>query len=279
LALRIIDLTQQRDVRERVIIYSQPGMGKSRLALSLTERFGGILLYAADDGSEQLPSLGPEKHSRVLVVKPEGDDPIVNFQQFCMTDWSERTAPNGMPIRTIVVDTYTKIAMDSIQHSANTGAVTAEKHYRVGDPATGGQVIPNRGDYMAIDSLSRGYLDMLFSRQREMNIIFVCHEEAKQVEGVNATGGPAHPGRRMTTDLPARFSTVIRLIKKPVLVPGNDIPEDVVVAITDHDGKWIAKVRTKDETQANPLAQVILDRNPVNFWNQYDAIYAPKESK
>jgi hypothetical protein len=201
------------------------------------------------------------------VVKPEGDDPIKNFMKFCMQDW-KAIDPE---IDTLVVDTYTKVALDIISYAANSGAMDREKHYVIGDPTNGGQAIPNRGDYQAIESVSRGNLDMLFDKQSKMNIIFLMHEDVKIVENVHAVGGPAHHGRAMTEYIPAQFSTVIRLIREPVLIPGNDAPEDVVIAITENDGKFIAKIRTSDELAVNKLARVILNRNPVNFWEQYDA--------
>ena len=257
--------------KERVIIYGRAGIGKTRLALSPSEaKYGKIVYYAADTNSEFLTSIDPAKRDRVIVVKPEGDDPGALFMQFCMTDWKKIDPEIG----TVIVDTYTKVALDAIRHSANTGAVTSEKHYVVGDPKNGGQTLPNRGDYLAIESLSRGFLDMIFTKQKDMHIFFLCHEDVKIVENVSAVGGPAHPGRAMTEYLPAQFNTVIRLIRKQMLVPGAEFAEDVVVAITENDGKYIAKVRTANETSANPLAQVVLDRDPVNFWNQYDALFA-----
>jgi hypothetical protein len=251
--------------KERIIVYGRAGIGKTRLALSIPESWGKIAYYAADTNSEFLTSIGAAKRDRIIVVKPEGDDPTALFMQFAMTDWKKVDPAIG----TVVVDTYTKVALDAIRHSANTGAVTAEKHFVVGDPANGGQVLPNRGDYMAIDSLSRGFLDMIFTRQKDMHIIFLCHEDVKIVENVHAVGGPAHPGRAMTEYLPAQFNTVIRLIREQTLVPGADAPEDVVIAITENDGKFIAKVRTANETGANPLARVLLDRDPSPYWVKY----------
>jgi hypothetical protein len=251
--------------KERIIVYGRAGIGKTRLALSIPESWGKIAYYAADTNSEFLTSIGAAKRNRIVVVKPEGDDPTALFMQFAMTDWKKVDPAIG----TVVVDTYTKVALDAIRHSANTGAVTAEKHFVVGDPNNGGQVLPNRGDYMAIDSLSRGFLDMIFTRQRDMNIIFLCHEDVKIIENVHAVGGPAHPGRAMTEYLPAQFNTVIRLIREQTLVPGADAPEDVVIAITENDGKFIAKVRTANETGVNPLARVVLDRDPSPYWVKY----------
>jgi hypothetical protein len=120
---------------------------------------------------------------------------------------------------------------------------------------------------------------MLFDRQADMHILFVCHEDVKIVENVHAVGGPSHPGRQMTEYLPAQFSTVVRLIREQQLVKGADMPEDVVVAIGENDGKFIAKVRTEDESKKNEMARVVCDRNPLNWWTKYDASLGIKETK
>lgn len=263
--------------KERIIIYGQAGVGKSRFALAVPrdDYWGEILLYAADEGSEFLQSVSPAMRKGVHVLVPSGDNPIVNFQEFCVHDW-RKEYPN---VKTLVVDTYTKVTRDSIQHSANSGAVTAEKHFTVGDPLKGGQVIPNRGDYMAIESLSQGYLSSLFQHQAHFNIILLCQEDIKVVEGVaQSVGGPAHPGRAMAQELPAKVSTVIRLIREPLLLPGNPIPQICVFAITTHNGQYIAKLRECAEG-GNPMPRTQLDINPVNFWTKYNQHFAPQVRK
>lgn len=267
MGLRILKLTEfQSELKERIIVYGRAGIGKTRLVLSLSPRFGKIVYYASDQNSEFLSSIDPRKRERILVVKPEGDDPIRNFMKLAMQDW-KTVDPE---IKTLVVDTYTKVVLDIISYAANSGTMDREKHYIIGDPTEGGQAIPNRGDYQAIESISRGNLDMLFTKQRDMHIIFVMHEEIKIIENVHAVGGPAHPGRAMTEFIPAQFSTVIRLIRDQILVPGADVPENVVIAVTENDGKFIAKIRTSNEEGVNPLARVTLSRNPSSYWAQYD---------
>jgi hypothetical protein len=285
--LKLFDPADLKSQKERIIIYGAPGIGKSRFALSLTPRFGNILYYAADDNSEFLSSISPDKRKRIFVIKPIGDDPIVNFQQFCEMNWKGmegQTLEDGRvfpKIDTIVVDTYTTITEKTLQETANQGLSGAEKHFHVGDREKGGLTIPNRGDYRGNDSLSAGYLDTLFDKQRNFHIIFVCHETLKYIEDVCVGGGPSHPGRRMLAELPGRFSTVVRLIRDQIEIFEPEYRVDnVVVAITDNDGKWIAKVRTDDEERPNPIGRVILDRNPINFWrDHYDPIYAPVEAQ
>lgn len=251
---------------ERILGYGRAGVGKSRWGLSCPEeKYGDIAYYAADKNSHLLQSIDKKKRNRITVVRGEGPDPTATFMSFCMTDWTE-VNPN---IKTLVIDTYTKVALDAITYSANSGSMDREKHYIVGTPGEGGVAIPNRGDYQAVDALSKGFLDMLFDKQADKHIIFLCHEDVKLVDGVEAVGGPAHPGRAMTEYLPGQFSTVVRLVREQEM--GEEDMENVVVAITEHDGKFIAKLRTDDEEAANPLARVTLNRTSTNWWEQYDA--------
>src|SRR6185436_11719734 len=255
------------DVKERILGYGRAGIGKTRWGLSLPERYGKIAYFAADKNSHLLASIDRKKRERIIVVRPLGQDPTAAFMDFCMRDWKKVDPAIG----TLVVDTYTKVALDAITYSANSGSMDREKHFVVGTPGEGGQAIPNRGDYQAVDALSKGFLDMLFDRQSDMHIIFLCHEDVKIVENVHAVGGPAHPGRQMTEYLPAQFSTVIRLIREQQLIKGAEYPEDVVVAVGENDGKFIAKVRTEDESQKNKLARVVCNRDPRNWFDLYDA--------
>lgn len=252
------------DARERILIYGRAGVGKTRFGLSIPESWGRIAYYAADKNSWMLKSISAAKRNRIQVVNPKGPDPTAQFMQFCMMDFEE--------FGVIVVDTYTKVAMDGISFSANTLSMDREKHYIIGELGKGGVAIPNRGDYQGIDGLSKQYLDMLFDRYQDKHIIFVMHEESKMVGGPNGVvvGGPQHPGWTMIDYLPAQFSTVIRLVRDEVMVPGADDVTPVVVAITEYDGKFPAKLRTDDEEAPNPLARRVLDRNPSSWWLEFE---------
>lgn len=270
-------------VKERILIYGRAGVGKTRFGLSIPESWGRIAYYAADKNSWLLASISKSKRDRVEVIRPEGPDPTAQFMQFCMMDLDEV----GPDIGTIVIDTYTKVALDSVSYTANTLSVDREKHYIIGELGKGGIAIPNRGDYQGIDGLSKNYLDVLFDAHPDKHIIFIMHEESKMVGGANgvAVGGPQHPGWTMIDYLPSQFSTVIRLVRDEILVPGADDISPVVVAITEYDGKFPAKLRTDDEEAPNPLARRTLDRNPAPWWIEYETythgqrVEKPKKKK
>jgi hypothetical protein len=275
MGVKTFDATDASLQRERIVIYGGPGTGKSRLALSvpLTDKWGEVLYFAADSGTKFLQFLSPAKRARVHVFEGQGDDAQQNFQEFCMHDW-RKDFPKA---KTIIIDTYTKVAEDTLQLSANTGAITAEKHYTFGNKAKGGQVIPNRGDYTALNSASKGYLNALEAFQSDYNIILVMHEDLKTNEKTQVTyGGPAHPGQGMTQIIAGAANTVIHLTREPVQVQGESMPKFRVIANTSHDGIFVAKLREANEETGNPMPRVVCDPNPVNFWIKYDALGAEK---
>jgi hypothetical protein len=248
---------------ERILGYARAGFGKTRWGLSVPKEWGKIIYYAADKNAWQLRSISAEKRERIIVVRPSGPDPTAQFMQFCMTDWKAEYPDAGV----IVVDTFTKVALDSISFTANSLTLDREKHYVVGEIGKGGIAIPNRGDYQGVDGLSKNYLDMLFDTQRDMHIIFLCHEESKEmVKDGPVVGGPQHPGRQMIDYLPAQFHTVVRLVREQILLPGADDVQSVVVAVTETDGHFVAKLRTDDENAPNPMAHRVLQRDPSHWW-------------
>jgi hypothetical protein len=264
------------EILERILIYSWPGFGKSRLATSLpnTKKWGEIVYYAADEGSEFLGSTLAKYRKRVHVIKPAPDDgqakhdPLLNFTEFALHDWKAEF-PKA---RTVIVDTYDKIMFDILRDCANKGSMSQEKHYQFGAPGAPGSIaIPNRSDYFAIQNISRGLIDTLFHYQRDMNIICVFHEDAVTTEGAGLMGGPSHPGRQMALEIPSKFNSVFRLMREPVVVEATGEVKLQVSAMTESYGQFVAKIRESAGGEGNPMPKVVLDNDPVNFWTQYDA--------
>lgn len=268
MALQEFDPALEGNQKERILIYAESGMGKTRFGLSVPDPWGEIIYFAADENSRFLQSIPPDMRKRIHVLIPKGDDVIQNFNEFCIRDWRKVYPKAGV----LVVDTYTKIGRDTIRHSANTGAVTAEKHYKIGDVANGGQVIPNRGDYQAIDTQSAGYIDNLYQFQAHYHIILICHEDMKQLDDGTVIGGPAFPGRQVAAELPGKVSTVIRLIRKGVLDPMTSAVTYRVFAVTTHSGKFMAKLR-ECGAGGNPIPEVMLDIMPKAWWTMYDKLF------
>ena len=255
--------------RERALIYSFPGFGKTRLATSLppTEKWGEVLYFPADPGSEFLDSVLPRYRDKIHVLASDGKDgALLNSTEFALRNWRE-PYPKA---KTIIIDTYTTLMFDVLRDCANTGAMTQETHYRYGPKGNAGSIaLPNRSDYFAIQGVSRNLLDLLFLHQKDMHIIFVMHEDMTQVEGVGGIGGPSHPGRQLALELPAKFNTVIRLTKETALTSNGDV-KTAIFANTSSHGNYVAKLRECNDT-GNPMPRVELEYDPVNFWNKYDS--------
>lgn len=271
---------------ERAIVYSRPGFGKTRLVTSLPPRWGEILYYAADMNAAELGSVLPKYYDRIHVVNPISGEvdpktkrkipsnPVHDFTQFCMEDWTNWTDPKTKEkpyanVRTLVVDTYTTIATKCLQWSADHGSVTAEAHFKIGDPEKGGRVVPNRGDYLGLYSITRGFVDLLDQHQSHLNVIFVMHEELNTPEGQGPIGGPSHPGQQMLEELPGMFSTVVRITRKTVPAQGGKPAQVQLIANTAPTGAYLGKVRENGEG-GNPMPSVVLNIDPVNFWQEYD---------
>jgi len=275
-----------RPHRERVMVYSRPGFGKTRLGTSLTPRWGEILYYAADMNSAEMGSVLRKYLERVHVVNPtsgktdkktgkkEPSNPVHDFTEFCMMDWTGYIDPETKEqpyknVKTIVVDTYTTIANKCLQWSADHSSVTSEAHFKIGDPEKGGRVVPNRGDYLGLYSITRGFMDLLDQYQSHLNIIFLMHEELNNVEGVGAMGGPSHPGQQMLEELPGMFDTVIRITRKITPAQAGKPAQVQLVANTAPTGVFLGKVREHGE-DGNPMPATVLAIDPVNFWQLYD---------
>lgn len=284
----------KRQTHEHVMIYSRPGFGKTRLATSLTSRWGEVLYYAADMGAAEVGSVLRKHMGNIHVVNPtsgkidpktkkkEASNPVHDFTEFCMMDWNGFVDPTTgeMPyknVKTLVVDTYTTIANKCLQWSADHSSVTAEQHFRIGDPEHGGRVVPNRGDYLGLYSITRGFMDLLDQHQSHMNIIFNMHEELNSPEGAAALGGPSHPGQQMLEELPGMFDTVIRITRKPVPAKDGKPATFDLYANTAPTGVYLGKVRENGEG-GNPIPSTKLNIDPINFWEIYDSEIAHIET-
>lgn len=266
MALLEFEVTPETN-RERIIIYSWPGFGKTRAALSLpdTPKWGEIVYYACDEGSEFLGSCLKRYRKRVHVLKPDRDDPLMNFTEFAVHDW-KTDFPKA---RTLVVDTYTKVMFDILRDCAQKGSMTQEKHFQFVTKGGTAVTIPNRSDYFAIQNISRNLVDLIFQHQSDMHIIYVMHEDMMQTEGIGAVGGPSHPGRQMALELPSKFNTVIRLTRDARVTPNGEV-KMIVTAHTDSHGQYVARIREAEE-DGNPMPMVDLDVDPVNLWQMYDS--------
>jgi hypothetical protein len=253
--------------RELILLYAAAGGGKTRLATSLPARFGEIIYFALDDGSEDLDSVLHKYRPRIHVIKPDFNDPIVDAGKIAVTDWRKQF-PEA---KTIVLDTFSNLTWKLLNHVCEKGLFQA-KHNSVGTPGTPMYTaLPDKGDYGGVHGIIRNFVTAIIKNQPGMNIIMVCHQDTDKDELAGTVGGPATVGRAMIEWLPARFKTVIRLDRtvENAVVNGAAIQKTKYIARTSPHGAWIARINEASET-GNPIPYIVLNVDPINFWIEKD---------
>jgi len=266
-------VNKQRDL---ILLYADCGAGKTRLATSLTERFGEIIYFALDEGSEGLDSVLEKYRSRIHVIKPSWENPFVDAAEIASRNW-RKEYPTA---KTLVLDTFSNLTWKLLMYCTQKG-MFSDKHVQIGVGSGLAQSIPDRGDYRGTYGIIQNFVVQIINQQKDFNIIFVCHESSPDVDesGNKIPGGPSIVGKKMTTWVPARFGTIIRLDREITnkIVAGKVEIETRVIARTAAHGSFIARINENSE-QGNPLKSTILNIDPVNFWKTYDALVGGSES-
>jgi hypothetical protein len=288
MALKLGSATGER--LERILIYGDPKTGKTRLATSLTQRFGDALYVAADPGSDGLASVLSNYRARLRVVSasyPAGkpatptDNPHKDAFVVACQDWVGKQPEEWSgkePVKTLIWDTMTATAQDILSYVATSGQFSDKAHIGLGQP--GGvehQKLPMQGDYMATHNIISRLVDFLF--KQPLHLVVVCHaiyDEAR--EGGTIEGGPATAGKATVRSFPGRFDTVIHLTRRAAggANTGQSSPGSSVTAWTERHGIWSAGIRSGHAN--NPMPKLDLDSDPINFWKQYDAHFTGKEA-
>jgi hypothetical protein len=258
-------IAKRRDI---VLVYAEAGSGKTRLVSSLTERFGNIVYFALDEGSEGLDSVLEKYRGRIHVERPTWENPILDAAEIASRDWKQKY-PEA---RTLVLDTFSNLTWKLLAYVSNMG-MFSKNHVEIAAGTLLKQALPDRGDYGGTHSIIRNFVTQILNQQRDLNIIFVCHADLpdRDDSGNQIPGGPATVGKAMTAWLPARFKTVIRIDKevKNTVVGGAVQQTTTLVAKTAPHGSWIARINEASE-KGNPIPAVPLAVDPINFWKEYD---------
>jgi len=260
--------------RELALIYGACGRGKSRLATCLPERFGEIVYFALDEGSEDLDSVLSKYRDRIHVIKPNFTDPIVDAGMIASTNWKEKF-PNA---KTLVLDTFSNLTDRLLSYVTEKGLFQS-KHNSIGIPGTNTYVaLSDKGDIGGVHGIIKNFRTQIFAQQPDMNLIFICHEKLDESDAAGTIGGPAVVGKALTSWLPARFKTVIRLDVETehVVEKGAVVQKFKHIARTTAHGCWIARINENSES-GNPMPKVALNVDARNFWDLYDLNFLPKE--
>ena len=269
---KAVDSSVIKEPRERILVYSVAGNGKTRFVTSLTERFGEIVYIAIDEGSESLDSVLPKYRGRIHVEMLDGIDPLEDAAAIVHTNWKAKY-PNA---KTIIIDTFSTWTWNALQYITNQGMFST-KRVVIGEGTKQATALPDVGEYGGTHAQIRLFLTNLFNHQRDMNIIVVCHSDPP--EAGRGKGGPSTVGKKMTEWLPARFKTVIRLDREVTnaVVNGSIVQKSQFVALSAPHGEWIARINEASET-GNPMPSVALNVDPNNYWVRYDNLKLPKEA-
>lgn len=280
MALKIGSPTAER--LERILIYGDPKTGKTRLATSLTERFGDFVYVAADPGANALSSVLEKyrERARCVSLTTNGlptvqDNPHRDAFLVACNDWIGSPPKEWQgkdKVRTIVWDTMTATASDILSYVATSGQFSDKAHIGLGQP--GGvehQKLPMQGDYMATHNIISRLVDFLF--KQPLHLIVVCHATYDEPrEGGSVEGGPATAGKAMVRSFPGRFDTVIHLTRRAStgqsIGSGTDAKQSSVTAWTERHGIWSAGIRSGHAV--NPMPKLDLNPDSNNFWVEHD---------
>jgi hypothetical protein len=259
--------------RELILVYGIGGEGKTRFVTSLTPRFGEMIYIAIDEGSENLDSVLAKYRHRIHVYRPEWKNPLVDAGEIASTNWKLKH-PEA---KTIIIDTFSTWAWIVLQYITNHGMFST-KRVVIGEGTILQTALPDKGEFGGVHAQIRNFLTQLFNNQRDMNVIMVCHSDPP--EPGRGAGGPSTVGKKMTEWLPARFKTVIRLDREVqnTVQGGTIMPVSKFVARSAPHGEWIARINEASE-RGNPLPYVVLNVDPVNYWETYDAAVLPKKEE
>ena len=255
----------------RILIYSDPKSGKTRLATSLPSSWGKILYVAEDDNSESLAPVLEKYRSNITVVKsrPTYDgkyDPVAEAFAIAM-GWKEILPDAG----TMIWDTMSSSGDKFLKYIAEKGQFSQTQHITVGAmDGPGKQVIPMQGDYGGAQNVISNLTSFLM--QQPLHLIVLCHAKYDEPQtGETVEGGPATVGNATVRTYSKPFDTVIHLGKRSFGGgPGQDT-KCVVVAHTERHGIWQASIR--EGKGRNPMPKVELKPDPIDFWNLYESSF------
>lgn len=262
-----------------------PKGGKTRLVAAAMrawpEEFGESAIYvAADPKSQSLDSILPADRKRLVVVLPKPEDPGKRLIGRDYSPWTEAVAVATFnyleqypDVRTIIWDTMTQTARDILQWAANKGIAPADSgdgsrptFGKPGDPTLVRS--PARSDYGATHTLMMQLFRFLFDSP--LNVIGVFHQRSAEPDGGGvAYGGPETVGKGQIEAVSGVFQHMLRLDTRRKMRDGKPGPTERVVRCSPHRSAGIQFLAGVRAPGLDPMPDVALESDPVNFWVEY----------
>lgn len=275
------------NVPVRVGLYAAPKTGKTRLSTALpwdTPRWGSRAIYVpTDPGAEELGSVLSENRERLICVKPEPKtlggkvvyDPLAEAVEIATHDW-QKDFPD---VRTLIWDTMTQTSRELLSAYADSGQFS-DKHVTFGKPGSATyHAQPMEGDYGAAQRSTLFILQYLF--RQPLNLVVLFHEdhvepkEDKPAESLY--GGPSIAGKAGIKVIAALFDNLFRLDVKNV--PGKGGVGTIAQYRVNTVQRYIWLAGFRHMTRENPIPTVILEPNPVHFWNSFDEVTSAPQTQ
>jgi len=265
----------------KAALVGEPKYGKTRFATSLPwDELGPLAAYVAwDPGSELLDSVLVENREHLITVQPAGKmvgtklvfDPHKEAIAIATKDWANGFKEGDVdvpPCQTLIWDTMTATARDLLSAYADSGVFSGDKgdkHVAVGEYGTPTYMAqPMQGDY---GIAQRAVLHVLkYLLKQPINVIVLFHTDFMEPEGAGqVTFGPATIGKAAIKPVASLFDNLFVLDVQEKLVRGNP-PSRVTkrLVYTDKKGLYLGGLRSP--YPRNPIPEVELTENPVEFW-------------
>lgn len=253
------------DTFRRVLIYSNPKCGKTRLACSYPEEWGKGVYVAAEPCSEDLGPVQFELRKRLMVIKPLPEDPkkkidpLFEAVAIANKDWSA----DGYGV--LIWDSLTSTAIDLLAAYALKGNYAKDQitYGEVGTPTH--HCHATMGDFGAAQSSVLHLLRFLF--KQKVHVIVLAHQswaEPKSNDGGTIIGGPATIGGAQIKEIGGLFPSVVHLDVKTVRTP-NEPAITKFIAHNNKAGIWLSGTRTGGDS----LPDIDITNNPKAFWDAW----------
>lgn len=282
--------------KKKLILYGTSKSVKTPLALAYGAYLRSLnpnartLYWAADEGSEGLPSLPDESWREWIdVINPPDPldpeyDPYKHAITVSLTDWKAQD-PN---YELLIWDTQARTLQRVLQFIANkeyfASAKSGDKHVTIGDrgvgpwkPGSPWMNLPAQADYGAIWMMGLRLIEALAAQK--MHVLIVTHEEEiRDSKGIGRIA-PAAVGKALVGDIPAFLTGALYTEKVSEADKNGKLIPTLYVHSDTNDDKHVAGIRHApiDGNPRNPIPKVKVGTDLTAYWKKLFETLFPNE--